>query len=87
MVGMMFAFSSLWELGQMVILLRRDRLRIWMRRGYELFDEVHLLTLESIIENRLLFLCEDGVGSRSECQCSTEQRLEEHYCRNICNAV
>jgi hypothetical protein len=35
----------------------------------------------------LLFLCEDGVGSRSECQCSTEQRLEEHYCRNICNAV
>jgi hypothetical protein len=46
------------------------------------------LSIEVITENRLLLLFfDDGVGSCSECQRGTDQRLEEHCCRDICGAV
>ena len=88
MVGIMCAFSSLCKRVRTsahlseYLTIGRERERERERERYELFDEVHLLSLQSITENRLLFL-DYGIGSRSERQSGTKQRLEEHDCREV----
>ena len=47
---------------------------------YGLFNEIDLLSIESIVEEDRLLLFEDRIGSGSERQCGADQRLEEH-CR------